>query len=155
MSNTIDLKFADGEYTFALPAPRLDELQRKCGAPGPPIGIGAIFARVLKGCVVAGKEVIMVPAQAEFFSADLIETIRQGLIGGGKGVVDGQEVKVTDTVANRLVDNYVLSRPLSDSWSMAAAILGACVMGYDPPKKAGPASKRATEPTAGSTILSS
>lgn len=155
MSNTIDIQFADGEYTFALPAPRIDELQRKCGAPGPPVGIGAIFARVLKGCVVAGKEVLMVPSQAEFFATDLIETIRQGLIGGGRGVVNGEEIKVTDALANRLIENYVLAKPLSDSWSLAAAILGACVMGYDPPKKAGPAEERATEPTDGSTIHSS
>lgn len=155
MSHTVDIEFADGEYTFALPAPRIDELQRKCGAPGPPVGIGAIFARVIKGCVQIGKEVIMNPGQAEFFSTDLIETIRQGLIGGGRGVVNGEEIKVNEALANKLVENYVLTKPLSDSWSLAAAILGATIMGYDPPKKGSPAAARAKTRKASSTTRSS
>lgn len=146
-SCSIDLAFADGEYTFRLPIPRIDELERKCGAPGPKIGIGEIFARVLNGCVrdPVTEEVVMVPAGARFHAVDLVETIRQGLIGGGRGVVNGEEIKVTPVIANRLVDNYVLDRPLSDSWSMAASILGACVVGYTPPKKDPPAEERATE----------
>lgn len=130
MQNHIDLDFADGLYTFALPAPRLAELQTKTG-----IGIGGLFARVLKGCARIGNEVVLVPDQAEFYAVDLIETIRQGLIGGGKGIVSGEEVKVTPALADRLIQNYVADRPLSDSWSLSASILGACVVGYDPPKK--------------------
>lgn len=136
--NTIDLSFADGEYTFALPLPRIDELQRKTG-----VGIGALFARVLKGCLQVGGEVILAPGGAEFYATDLVETIRQGLIGGGKGVVNGEEVAVTPTLASKLIENYVLDRPLSDSWSIAASILGACIVGYDPPKKDQPAKARA------------
>lgn len=138
--NTIELQFADGAYTFALPLPRIDELQRKCGA-----GIGAIFARVLKGCHYVGDEAVLAPSQAEFFAIDLIETIRQGLIGGGKGVVDGAEIKVTPVIAERLLNNYILDRPLSDSWSLAFSILAAVIVGYDPPKKDEPAEERATE----------
>lgn len=131
--NTIDLEFGDGSYTFALPLPQIAELQRKTGA-----GIGALFARVLKGCVQVGSEVILQPASAEFYALDVIETVRHGLIGGGKGLVNGEEVKVTPIIANRLVDTYVLGNPLSDSWSLAASILATCVVGYDPPKKDAP-----------------
>ena len=134
--SSIELEFADGSYIFKLPLAQIHELQRKCAEDsGVPSGIGAIFARVLKGCIQVGSEVMLRPDSAEFFVTDVIETIRQALIGGGEGVVNGQPVKVTPAVANRLVQTYVLERPLAESWSVAAAILGACVVGYDPPKK--------------------
>jgi hypothetical protein len=144
--NTIELEFADGSYTFALPLPQINELQRKCG-----IGIGGLFGRVLKGCHQVGDDVILAPGQAEFYALDIIETVRHALIGGGKGTVNGEEVKVTPMLANRLVDTYVMGRPLSDSWSMAASILGAVIVGYDPPKKDQPAQERAAEKTGTST----
>jgi hypothetical protein len=137
----IEIDFADGSYTFALPLGRIQELERKCGLPGPPVGIGKIFARVLAGIEYRWNEatqeydLVLVPGRAEFHAIDLVETIRQGLIGGGVGVVNEQEVKVTAALAERLIQSYVLDRPLSDHWSMAASILGACVKGYDPPKK--------------------
>jgi hypothetical protein len=132
-NNTIDLEFADGEYHFALGLERINELQRSCG-----VGIGLVFARLLKGCVrhpLRPDQVFVEPAQGEFYAADIVETLRQGLIGGGRGVVNGEEVKVTPEVANRLIKAYVLDRPLVDSWTKAVSILGACIMGYDPPKK--------------------
>lgn len=148
--NTIELEFADGTYLFALPAPRIDELQTKCG-----IGIGGLFARVLKGCARIGDQIVLAPAEAEFYRLDIVETIRQGLIGGNHGLVDEAEVTVSPVVANRLIANYVLDRPLSDSWSLAASILGACIVGYDPPKKVPAGDRPAAEPTDGLTILSS
>jgi hypothetical protein len=141
-ANTIDLEFADGEYTFTLGLEQIEELQRKCS-----IGIGGLFARVLKGCVkepITGT-IYVNPSAGEFFAVDIIETLRQGLIGGGKGVVDGVETKVTHILANNLIKTYVLARPLADSWSLAAAVLGACVVGYDPPKKDEPAEERAPQ----------
>jgi hypothetical protein len=45
------------------------------------------------------------PAAAEFYAVDIIETLRQGLIGGGKGIVNGVEVKVTPVLANTLIKN--------------------------------------------------
>lgn len=136
--NTIDLEFADGSYTFALPLPQIDELQRKCGA-----GIGALFARVLKGANRVGEDIILAPGQAEFYALDLIETVRQGLIGGKRGVVDGAEVEVTPPLARRLIDNYLLNQPLSAAWELAVAILGATIVGYDPPGEAAPADEPA------------
>lgn len=142
MQSTIDLEFADGEYTFALPLPQINELQTKCG-----IGIGGLYARVIKGHVLIQGELYQDPAHAEFFVQDIVETLRQGLIGGGKGMVDGAEVQVSAAVANRLIQNYVAGHPLKPFWAIAASVLTACVMGYDPPKKAGPAGKPA-KPTA-------
>lgn len=136
--NSLDIEFADGEYFFALPIARIQELQTKCG-----IGIGALFARVLRGCVPIDGQIMLTPGLAEFYATDIVETIRQGLIGGGRGVVNGEEVKVTPPLANRLIEAYVLDRPLIESWSLAASILAACIVGYDPPKKDAPATERA------------
>lgn len=157
MSNTIDMEFGDGEYTFGLPLPQINELQNKCG-PGPQGFIGAIFARVLTGAVSVTDEltgetkVYLDPARAQFSIADIVETIRQGLIGGGKGVVNGEEIEVTPAIANRLINAYVLDRPLKGSWEVAVGILGACIHGFDPPKNLEPAVERAPETAASPTV---
>jgi len=141
-TNTIELEFADGVYLFALPLERIDELQTKCK-----IGIGGLFQRLLKGCITdpLTGQVIGNPAASEFYAVDIIETLKQGLIGGGRGSVDGVEVKVTPLIANQLIRNYVLDRPLAESWSLAVSVLVACIVGYDPPKKDEPAEERAPE----------
>jgi hypothetical protein len=140
--NTIELEFGDGQYLFALPLPQIAELQRKTGA-----GIGGLYARVVRGCIPDPKgdkgEWVLNPSSAEFYALDLIETIRHALIGGAKGTVNGEEVKVTPLIANSLVDTYVLGAPLIDAWKTAATVLGVCVLGYDPPKKDPPAEERA------------
>ena len=140
-SNSIELEFADGQYLFALPLKQIDELQRKTG-----IGIGGLLQRVMKGCTAAEGKIWGNPMLAEFYALDLVETIRQGLIGGNHGVVDGSEIAVPPLLANKLIDNYVANQPLSQSWNIAAAVLGAAVMGYDPPKKGEPAQARARKP---------
>jgi hypothetical protein len=107
MPNTIDLEFGDGVYTFALPLPQIAELQRKCG-----IGIGG-SSPGLKGCHVHPTGEVHIDAKlGEFYALDIIETVRHGLIGGGKGIVNGEEVKVTPLIANKLVETYVLGKPL-------------------------------------------
>jgi hypothetical protein len=152
MNASIDLEFADGLYTFALPVPQIQELQRKCE-----IGIGGLYARVLKGRVPRLNELTnevelgLEPGLAEFYILDIIETIRHGLIGGGRAMVNEQEIKVGEGLANRLVATYVSGKPINKYWSMAASILIACVHGYEPPKKDGPAQEPAlvVEPTDG------
>lgn len=140
MGNTIELQFADGLYEFALPLDRIDELQRKTST-----GIGGLFARVIKGANRIGDDIVLAPASAEFYALDLIETVRQGLIGGGKGVVDGTEVKVTPVLAQRLVTNYLLNQPFSQAWELAVSILGAVIVGYDPPGGDEPGESPATD----------
>lgn len=144
MANSIELDFADGAYLFALPLERIDELQRKTGS-----GIGGLFARVVKGANRIGDDVVLAPGSAEFYALDLIETIRQGLIGGGRGVVDGKELTVTPVLAQRLVANYVLNRPLAEAWELAVSILGAVIVGYDDGKKKAPQAEPSEMPATG------
>lgn len=132
MNTYVDLKFADGEYRFALPLLQIQEVQTKCGS-----GIGEIYARVLKGRL-ADDPTVSHPVYGAYHLSDLLETIRQGLIGGNHCLVDGQEKTVGPLRANQLVERYIggndgpLLLPLKALWDMAAAILFATIEGYAP-----------------------
>lgn len=135
MQTSIELPFADGVYTFRLGLAQIDELQRKCGA-----GIGAIYSRVLKGRVaLSGSETLGDPSFSDFHLADVLETIRLGLIGGNSGLVNEQSAQVTPARATQLIDAYVKDQPLKAAWDMASAILFALMEGYEDKKKDPPA----------------
>lgn len=149
-TTALELDFADGTYLFDLKLPQLAELQEKCGA-----GVFKIYGRVLQGRYHFDDEVIGFPQEGEAFSEDLFETIRLGLIGGGRGIVDDREVVVSALTAKSLVERYVHPAPLREAWAIAAAILGARVEGYSPPKKAAPAGEPADDQTASTSPKSS
>lgn len=142
---SIELPFADGKYLFRLGLAQINEIQTRCDT-----GIGAVFARLLKGRFFKrtpeGELAIGDPMQAEYRIEDVLAVIRQGLLGGGKGKVDGAEVVVDADRANQLINNYVLAEghPISEAWALAAAILSVAIEGYEPaegvadePKKKG------------------
>ncbi len=143
MANFIEMPFADGVYRFALPLGQIAEIQRKCGA-----GIGEIFARVLAGAHQRGGQILLSPAEARFEVLDLIETVRHGLIGGKQGEVNGELVAVTSADANRMVQTYLEPEPLMVAWELAVAILGALIVGYEPPAKDEPGNGPAAAETA-------
>lgn len=122
----IDLAFADGIYRFALGLEQIHELQTKCKA-----GIGGLYARVLQGRMTEDISVGH-PGYGAYHIDDLTETVRQGLIGGTMGMVDGEPVKVGPMRANELVERYLMPMPLGDQWNLAAAILFAKIEGYEP-----------------------
>ncbi len=144
----IDLAFADGSYRFALGLEQINEIQTKAGN----VGIGAIYARTVQGRM-ADDVTVGHPAYGAYHIGDLIETVRQGLIGGGMGMVDGQEVKVGPMRANELVERYLMPMPLVEQWNLAAAILYAKIEGYEDKKKAPPkrAARKKAAPTGGLT----
>lgn len=137
MQTHIDLAFADGVYRCALGIEQIHELQEKCKA-----GIGAIYARVLQGRVTDNISVGH-PAYAAYHVDDLVETMRQALIGGGLAWVNDVEVKVGPLRANDLITRYFLPLPLMEQWNLAAAILHAKVDGYDGPEVQGDKKKAA------------
>lgn len=124
MKTAIDLQFADGQYLFKLGLAQIRELQDKTGT-----GIGALYARVLQGRMGDTLEDAH-PAYAMYHVDDVRETVRQGLIGGAGGLVDGADVKVTALRATELVERYLDPMPLKSQWDLAAAILFALVEGY-------------------------
>jgi hypothetical protein len=77
------------------------ELERVCGC-----GIGSLCKRLFAG---------------EFKHADVVETIRLALIGGGE----------SPETAAALVATYAASRPLSETYPLAVAILEALWFGSD------------------------
>lgn len=140
MQTSTTLPFADGHYRFHLGLTQINELQNKCG-----LGIGTIYARTIKGRYLLAGEGFGHPEEGEYRLEFLLDTIRQGLIGGGSGTVDDRDVKVDAYRANQLVQSYCYpNRPLKDDWTLAAAILMASIEGFDPPasKKKAPCPKR-------------
>lgn len=111
MRTEIDLAFGDGTYLFRLPIKRIVEIEAKTGP------IDGVRHRLLNG---------------GFGIQDVVEVIRQGLIGGGKGMVSGVDVNVTDLKANALIDGYVDGRPLAEIAITARAIIMALYVGYAP-----------------------
>ena len=147
--NYIVLDFADGEYEFRLTVGGIAELQTKCGA-----GVGRIFARLHadrfqeRGTPGRPGDIVLNPLQAEFQLEDIHETIRLGLIGGGRGIVAGQEVAVSPAKALQLMRDYVHPRPLLENWKVASCVLSAFLIGYTDPDKAQKKSPTMTPETA-------
>lgn len=137
--NHIELHFGDGDYLFRLNLAGINAIQDKCGA-----GIGAVWQRLAASRLnyITGDDV-GVSEVAAFKVEDIIEPIRQGLIGGGQGIVDGVPVIVSPLIANRLIETYVIGRPLKEGWSVSFAVMSALIEGYDPPKKKEPEQPKA------------
>ena len=106
--------FGVAEHTFKLTGPMITELERVTGA-----GIGGLCARIFAG--------------SDFKHAELIETIRLGLIGGGTAP---QEAKA-------LLDAYAVERPLGEVFPIALNILSALWSGT--PAAPGPVDQRSDQ----------
>ncbi len=118
MLNQIDLAFGDGEYTFRLPFAACAEIERKADAT-----ISQVYAQLMLG---------------EASAMAVVETIRQGLIGGKMGYVDGKVVETKPHIVNALIERYVTGderQPFMESAQLAQAIMHGFMMGYDDKKK--------------------
>lgn len=87
--------FGDSERAFKITVDLITELERKTDA-----GIGRLCRRLFAG---------------DFHLADVSETIRLGLIGGG----------ATPGEASALVAAYVTNRPFAETYPLAVSILEA------------------------------
>lgn len=92
MSDTAITATLDQARTLDV-RPHLLELEKTTG-----VGVGRLVARVIQG---------------EFAIADLIQTVRLGLIGGG----------ATPVEASRLAYNYVEARPITEGHALATEVL--------------------------------
>jgi hypothetical protein len=97
---SVTLSWGDGEHLFNLRMPsQIEELEEKSGC-----GIAEVFGRLREG---------------RWKLADVRETIRIGLIGGGK----------TPQQALALVKRYVDERPLAESVIVAQMTVMATIVG--------------------------
>jgi hypothetical protein len=135
MSDTaVFLPFGDGEYRFWLPLPEVVELERKTGS-----SIIAIEERLRAAIGADGSQddpVFVFLGGGAATVADVRETLRLALQGGGGGLVDGQEVEVGPNMARQLIDAYVYpARPLSEGVVVAWRVLHAALHGVQLKKK--------------------
>lgn len=99
MARGMDVTWAGGEHTFALPIELLRAMQDKCDA-----GPAWILARL---------------ASKQWLVDDVVQPIRLGLEGGGMPKED----------ARKLVRKYVEDRPLTESVITAHTVLAAALYG--------------------------
>jgi hypothetical protein len=100
INGSVQLTWGDGEHTFNIAViAQMLELEEKCDA-----GVYEIFQRLTTGRARLN---------------DIRETIRLGLIGGGK----------TPIQALSLVKRYVDNRPLAESVPVATALLLTAIVG--------------------------
>ncbi|RKD61556.1 gene transfer agent family protein [Rhizobium sp. WW_1] len=100
----IILAWADGDHVFRLGWGELEELQEACDA-GPYVLLGRLY-------------------DESWRLADIAETIRLGLVGGGMAPTD----------ALKKVRFYVKGRPPMENLQFAQAILSAGVVGVEDEK---------------------
>ena len=134
MDTKVTLLFADGEYSFWLPLPRLIAAEREMGRADSegtrqPRSIFAIFHELGAHLAeISGETVLAGPSPALLTDAHAI--IRNALIGGESGLVEGESIAVTDTMAKELVKVYCFpARPAIHDLGLAWRILQAAIYG--------------------------
>lgn len=140
MSDTLQLDFGPGRYTFRLPMARIVECERACGDKS----IVTMYEEMSAGIGLSQDEAEL----PRFFGAgpvrikDVYEVIRCAAIGGGEAIVAGELVKVSAPDAARLVTEYVDGRPYAETVPVAWAILNATIMDVRLKKKGPEPEKR-------------
>lgn len=136
MDTKTTLPFADGEYTFWLPMPRVIAAEREMGrldADGrkQPRSIFALFHDIGTHVGAVSEEIVLAgPSPA--LLADVHALIRNALIGGNDGLVGGEQIAVPDSLARELVDTYCYpARPAMHDLALAWKILSAAIYGID------------------------
>ncbi|MEC9067807.1 MAG: gene transfer agent family protein [Pseudomonadota bacterium] len=135
MQNSLTLDWADGSYNFRLPWAACATVEKVAGAP-----IREVFLRF--GTDRAGL-------------SEVAEIIRQGLLCGDGGTVDGQRVETKPDVVQRLLDRYVTgpeARPFLESEAVAWKILQGFMVGYEPAQAEGSKKKTGEEPVTSRSI---
>lgn len=133
METRVEAAFAGGRYSFWLPLPRVIEIER-----GPqgfrhdkryPVSIFQLYDEIGSGLGVhEGKPVYIGGSHA--IIGDARNVILQGLIGGGAGIVDGQEVEVGPMRAGELLEAYTFpNAPAVEVMFLAWTILNAAING--------------------------
>ena len=165
METRVEAAFAGGRYSFWLPLPRVIEIER-----GPqgfrhdkryPVSIFQLYDEIGAGLGVhEGKPIYIGGGNA--LIGDARSVILQGLIGGGTGIVEGQEVEVGPMRAGEILEAYTFpNAPAVEALFLAWTILNAAINGVqldaskkkavDAPVKSQRSRKAKSSPTAGNS----
>lgn len=136
------IKFGDGSYRLALPLKWIVELERSCGSPDRdgvlvPKSIYTIHAELEAGLGLLDDEQPTYLGGGSARPSDIREALRCALIGGGVGMVAGDEIKVGPHKAVELVDTYLPNPVIGwvEGQHLAWAILNATIRGPQLKKK--------------------
>lgn len=135
LPTSVELSFGDGKYWFALGWPQLLELERVCGhsqidGTKHPKSVMAIHSELSRGLTIGPDGEIIFVGTSDATSREIQNVVRFGLVGGGKGTVDGETVDVTPHRASELLEAYGFpARPLAENAAIAFAILNAAIFG--------------------------
>ena len=140
METRISLPFADGDYEFWLPMARVVAAEREMARLD---GEGAkqpySILMVYHGLGAAMNEFAGLPRVVDACPVRLSDAhavIRNALVGGGGGVVNGEAVAVGEAAARELVETYCFpNRPAAHDMWLAFRVLRAAIDGIDPGSK--------------------
>lgn len=131
METALTADFADGSYRFWLPMSRVVAAEREMGRDGIPRSLLGLFYDIGEGLGTAlGEHVLAGSIPARLSECQTV--IRNALIGGNEGMVDGEQIAIGDTLAKELVDTYCYpARPAMHDVALAWQILRAAIYGID------------------------
>lgn len=139
METRLEAAFAGGRFTFWLPMPRVVEIER--GPQGHrhdkryPVSIFQLYDELGAGLGLNGDTPVYLGGGRSIVS-DARNVVLQGLIGGGKGMIDGAEVEVGAMRASEMIDAYAYPhRPAVEIVHLAWSILHAAINGVVLKKK--------------------
>ena len=137
MDTAITRDFADGVYRFWLPMPQViaaeREMARRDSEGNPlPHSIFAVFHDLGAHLGQLGDETILTGPSPALLS-DAHTVIRNALAGGAEGMVNGEDVRTSGTMARDLVAVYCYpARPAIHDLGLAWEVLRAAIYGIDP-----------------------
>lgn len=137
MDTAITRDFADGVYRFWLPVPQWiaaeREMARRDSEGNPlPHSIFAVFHDLGAHLGQLGDEIVLTGPLPALLS-DAHAVIRNALIGGADGYVNGASIVVGGAMARELVATYCYpARPAMHDIDLAWWILKAAIYGIDP-----------------------
>jgi hypothetical protein len=137
VDTAINRDFADGAYRFWLPMPQViaaeREMARRDAEGNPqPHSIFAVFHDLGAHLGQLGEETVLTGPSPALLS-DAHAVIRNALIGGADGFVDGASIAVGGAMARELVATYCYpARPAIHDLGLAWEVLRAAIYGIDP-----------------------
>lgn len=121
--------FGDGSYRLWLPMPRVVAIERETQT-----SILALFYNLGEHLGISmGETVLAGPSPATLRECQSV--IRNALIGGNDGSVNGEAIAVGDSLGKELVDTYCYpARPAMHDVALAWRILKAAIYGVQLPE---------------------